>query len=341
MSDILNNVFTGDLFSTTSLTAAVNKMPHVPGQAGALGIFEPQSITTTTITIEEQDGVVRLIADTPRGAPPTRIAQARRKAITIRVPHFPTAWGIMADQIQNLRAFGGGSVLQTIEQVRDRELQSHISSLSATIEYGRIGSLKGTILDADGNTELLDLFDAFGVVQDDPYVLALTTSGTVVREKCTAIIRAIETDLGAATYEGINAFVGKNVFDKLIDHPNVTKAYENWTAATNLSAAAPRANFPFGGIRWTEYRGTVTGSSGSAVQFVGDDDGYAFPVGVPGLYQTSFAPAPYNETVNTPGLPFYAKAKVKDFDKGIEGEMQTNPITICTRPKVLKKLSKA
>ncbi|MDX2223602.1 MAG: major capsid protein, partial [Rhodospirillaceae bacterium] len=187
MSDLLTNVFASDLFSTTALVAAVNKMPHVPGQAGALGIFPTQGVTTTSIVIEEQDGVVRLIPDTPRGAPPNRVESKRRKAYSIRMPHFPTAWAIAADQLQNVRAFGSASMQQTLERVRDQELGNHVASLDATVEYGRIGALKGVIYDADGSTVLLNLFDAFGVTQDTTHNFALTTAGTEVHEKCTAV----------------------------------------------------------------------------------------------------------------------------------------------------------
>ena len=48
-----------------------------------------------------------------------------------------------------------------------------------------------------------------------------------------------------------------------------------------------------------------------------------------------FAPAPYNETVNTVGLPYYAKAKEMEFGKGVEVEAQSNPLNICLRPTAL------
>ncbi|MDX2221156.1 MAG: major capsid protein, partial [Rhodospirillaceae bacterium] len=183
--------------------------------------------------------------------------------------------------------------------------------------------------------------DAFGVTQDTTHNFALTTAGTEVHEKCTAVARNIEAALGAAVYTGIQAFVGKNFFDKLVTHANVKDAYKTWQGIAHLQGASPRKKFHFGGIDWTEYRGSVTGSAGTPVAFVGDDDGYAFPVGVPGLFKTYFAPANYVETVNTIGLPRYAKAERIKFDKGVEGEMQTNPISICERPKVLQKLVKA
>jgi hypothetical protein len=59
--------------------------------------------------------------------------------------------------------------------------------------------------------------------------------------------------------------------------------------------------------------------------------------GVPDLFITRFAPADYVETVNTIGLPRYAKQIPMRNGKGIELEVQTNPINLCTQPGVLLK----
>ncbi|MGL4505183.1 MAG: major capsid protein, partial [Aeromonas sobria] len=50
-------------------------------------------------------------------------------------------------------------------------------------------------------------------------------------------------------------------------------------------------------------------------------------------------PANYNETINTKGLPFYAKGEVMRFDKGIDLEGQSNPLNVCTSPLAVRHLS--
>jgi len=56
---------------------------------------------------------------------------------------------------------------------------------------------------------------------------------------------------------------------------------------------------------------------------------------VPNLFLTYYAPANYVETVNTIGLPVYAKQASMKFDKGIELETQSNPLNLCLRPTCL------
>ena len=60
-----------------------------------------------------------------------------------------------------------------------------------------------------------------------------------------------------------------------------------------------------------------------------------FPLGVPNLFRTVYAPADYVETVNTLGLPRYAKQWMSQNGKRIEMESQSNALSYCTRPRVL------
>jgi hypothetical protein len=58
---------------------------------------------------------------------------------------------------------------------------------------------------------------------------------------------------------------------------------------------------------------------------------------VPNLFRTYYAPADYNETVNTIGKQFYAKQYEMPNGKGWHFDTQTNELNICTRPRVLLK----
>jgi hypothetical protein len=94
----------------------------------------------------------------------------------------------------------------------------------------------------------------------------------------------------------------------------------------------PYESFTYGGITWENYRGSVNGTP-----FIATGDCQFFPVGVPGLFIERFGPADYNETVNTVGLPRYAKSMADNNDKGVSLEAQTNVICLNTRPKTLRR----
>jgi hypothetical protein len=61
------DIFNDDAFSTSSLTARVNKGTYRPGQVSAAGIFEEDGVTTTSIFVEERDGKdnLHVVRDVP------------------------------------------------------------------------------------------------------------------------------------------------------------------------------------------------------------------------------------------------------------------------------------
>ena len=63
------------------------------------------------------------------------------------------------------------------------------------------------------------------------------------------------------------------------------------------------------------------------------------PEGVPNLFKTYYGPGDYVETVNTIGLPYYAKQWAMETGKGVYLESQTNPLHLCTRPNAVIKLT--
>ena len=68
------------------------------------------------------------------------------------------------------------------------------------------------------------------------------------------------------------------------------------------------------------------------------DSAYLLPTGT-SIFKTWYAPADYMETVNTEGMPFYAKQRLMEFEKGIQVECQSNPLPICLKPAVIQKLT--
>jgi hypothetical protein len=327
------DVFKADGFNSITLTDWINRTPFVPGRMGKLGIFEEMGITTTSVQIEEYTGSLSLIANTSRSAPPNQHAHNKRKIRNLVVPHFPVEDAILAAEIQNVRAFGSSSELQAIETELQRRLGEIRRKHDATLEYGRIGAVKGIIYDADGSTVIYNLFTEFGLAQDSTdFVLGTTT--TDVRGKISAVLRNIETELGMDSYTTVRAVCGDTFWDELIKHPDVKTAYDYANERGFFQEDNRFKGFYFNGIWFENYRGKV-----GSVGFIPASEAYAFPVGVPGLFKTAFAPANFVEAVNTPGLPVYAKQELMKYGRGIDLYTESNPLSYCTRPKVLQKLT--
>ena len=326
------DIFSGDAFSVTSLTESINKVPHVPGRIGKLGYFAEKPITTTAMFLETKDTSVSLVASAARGAPAPVKVGGKRSVIPISTVHLPQRATIGADEVQGIRAFGSETETETVQAVVNDKLEIMRRDLDATIEYQRIGAIKGQVLDSDGTSVLLDLFTTLGVAQQTKS-LVLGTAGTKVRNKVTEALRLQDAEMGNLIASGSRVLCSAQFFDALVGHSAVEAAYDRWMNGQFLRDDV-RGGFYYAGVYWEEYRGKV-----GAIDFIAAGDAYMVPEGVPGLFVTNFAPADYMETVNTRGLPYYAKQELMDFNKGVALESQSNPISICTRPRAIIKLT--
>ncbi len=334
--EITLDVFNSDAFNCVSLTDSINNVPFVPGRAGEVAGWEEEGVPTTSIMIEEDNGELKLINPTPRGGPGETSAESKRKARSLIVPHYQHDDTILADSVQNVRAFGSGSVLETVQDRVNKKLEQHVRwKLDPTLEYQRVGAIKGVIVNANGST-LYDLFNEFGVVQAtevDFDLDAATPAAGVLREKCDDVDRLVAAALGGVQYSGLHAFCGKTFWQQLIKHTEVRDVYlASQSLATALLNPMAYKTIKIGNITFEEYRG-----SNGATPFIADTKVHIFPVGVPGLWRTIYAPADYEETVNTNGLPRYAKQYAMPNGKGRHLESQMNAINYCTRPKALIK----
>ena len=328
------DIFNDDAFSLVSLTKAINEQPYVPGRIGALGLFSEEGINTTSVSAEYDGATLSLVPAGQRGAPAPNVKSDKRKLINFNTIHLPQRARIPADQIVGVRAFGSDSELQTVQTVVNKRLAKMRYALDATIEYQRIGALKGQILDANGSTVLEDLFTRFGLTQQTK-AMVFATATTNIRGKVMEAKRLMEDALGNAMYTGARALCSASFFDALVNHAKVESAFVNWQSNETLRQDV-RAGFLFAGVLWEEYRGTVGG-----VDFIGSGDAYLVPEGVPDLFVTNYAPADYVEAAGSLGLPYYAKQELLDFGKGVDLEAQSNPISVCTRPRAVIKLTAA
>lgn len=331
---MLLDVFAGDAFSVVSLTSAINRMPFKPSTIGKMNLFATRGITSTIAVVEEKDGVLSLLPTAARGSPPGVAARGDRRARNFTVPHIPLDAAVYADEVQGVRAFGSEDAMESVAGVVNDKIAEMRQSHEVTLEYHRLGAIKGIVLDSDGVTVIHNLFTEFQVTPMAPVVggfaeFDFTAASPPVKETCLEIVRAIEDNLGGKPYDHIHCFCDSLFFDDLTSEAGVIAAYALWQQGAALREDM-RRRFDYGGIRFEEYPGTL-----GTVPFIEDGAAYCFPVGVPGLFTTTFAPADYMETVNSKGKPYYAKQQRMDFDKGIMINTQSNPLCLCTMPMTL------
>ena len=333
------DVFESDVFSMVEMTARLMDMRYRPRRIGDLGLFDEQGIATTSLSIERQQNTLKLVPTTPRGGPATQRTKDQRLFHQVGSVRLAYEDAVLADEIQNLRAFGTEDVLQTVEAEVDKRMMNLSEDIEATLEYHRVQALHGLVLDADGST-LYDMADIFGVTIPTEQAWDIGSGGAnaaagLLRPLVSAVIRGIEDELGGLPYTSIMGMCGSNFFDTLTSHAEYRENKLNWENARQLDDRIARRRVDFGGITFEEYRGSVGGTS-----YVDTDKCRFFPMGVPDFAITRFAPAEYVDTVNTVGLPRY----VLPVDAGMGGlspkvgrtfRIQSHPITLITRPGTL------
>lgn len=323
------SIFEDEAFSVPNLILTLNEDHVVPGQLAASGLFTEQGSAFITQQIEKDGMTLQLVEAKPRGSGGQAVIADKRRTVPFNNVHLPQTFQIMADEIQGIRAVGSRTELQGVQDVVNTRLEKARRQLDTTHEFQRIGAVKGQIIDADGETVLIDIFQTFGMRRPKAFSMELNSPSTDVSSKCVDVLDKQEDALSGLSSTGSHAWCGRDFWKKLISHPNVREAYLASEAAATLRGDR-RKPFEFGGITWERYRGKVGGSGGKP--FVADDSAFVVAEGVADLFISVFAPADYMETVNTLGLPYYGKLEAMRMGKGVEGEAQSNPLHLCTRP---------
>lgn len=352
---MFTDIFNDDAFSLIALTAMVNNIDHVPGRVGELvfaGVGE--GVAVNTVTFESKAESLTLIQTSQRGAPSPKEARPDKGVLrAVNIPHIKLEDTIQAASVVGVRELGTTDQLRSVQSVVNGQLRKLTNRHDMTLEFHRLGAIKGQIKDANADV-LTDLFTLFGITNDNtstgggatdasPKVFDLDLDAedselTDIRVKCQEITRFVTRNAKTVvpTTAKVWALCGDDFFDKLISRADVKAVFLNTDEQrARLGANYAFGVFEYGGIVWENYRGTDDNSTVG----IATGEARAFLTGVPGLYAEYFGPADFMETVNTLGLPRYAKlAPDTRFNQFVEVHTQQNPLPICLRPKTLIKL---
>ncbi|EYR81850.1 major capsid protein [Shinella sp. DD12] len=135
------NIFKDDAFSLTSLTDSINEIEYRSSRIQELGLFEEKAVATTTIAIERIGDKIQLVPPAPRGGKGDVKEKQKATAKPFAIPHFPREWSVLADEVQNVRAFGSESEVETVMSVVLDKIMDNMADIDVTHEYSGV-SLK-------------------------------------------------------------------------------------------------------------------------------------------------------------------------------------------------------
>ncbi len=317
-------------FTLTELTSAINKFPIQYGRISQAGIFADRGVRSRTVTLEEQSGTLALLQAHEWGGEGTVASKIDRQTFAFSIKQTVHDDLVSAADIQDVRAFGGEGLADMSSEVFMR-LQRIRARHDQTLEYKRMGALKGNVLNADGSS-LANLFTTFGISQVTVDFL-LGTSTTDLRGKCETVYNQIQDNLKGDTMSTVRVLVSPEFWGKLIIHPAVTDYIKNIPGAREFMAAKID-QIQIYGVIFEQYRAVVNGT-----RFIAAQEGHAYPEGTSATFATYYAPADFNEAANTIGLPIYVKTWAKEGDRGTVIHTQCNSLPLCHQPAVLVKVT--
>lgn len=324
--------FNSDMFKQASLTDAVQRLPNRFNRIGALGLFPARGVRHRTVGVEELNEVARVLPTLPWGAPGMVGAPGKRGAYAFPIPHIPYMDAVLPEDVQSVREFGSEDQLAQAAAVVAGKLGRMRAQIDITLEYMRATALAGTCRDGAG-VDLQNYYTVFGITRFNAD-FTLGTAAADIRGRCLSIKRDIEKKGRGAVIQGIGCLCSPLFFDRLTAHANVEKAFLQYQTTQPVSGDY-RAGFNFAGITFYEYDATVTLADGTTTaEMITAGEALFYPIGTP-VGVTVFAPANYMETVNELGLEYYAKSDPRKFGKGVDLEVQSNPLPILLRPDLI------
>jgi hypothetical protein len=234
-------------------------------------------------------------------------------------------------------ALGVSDAADPLVEVMTRKLTLMRRKHAQTREYMEVNALRGIVKDGAGTT-LYDYFTEFGLEQI-AVDFVLGTAGSNIQGKVRTTLRAIEDNLLGETMTRAHALVSSEFFDKLIGHPKTEDAYKFFSATGGQPLRDDmRRSFPFAGIVFEEYNGSVTLSDGTSERLIPAGEGVAFPLGTFDTFTTYGGPANLLEAANTVGLPLYARQHLDEKGRWIDLMTEASILPVNKRPRLAIRL---
>lgn len=334
------DVFEQKAFTLVEMSDAFKESEYLPQELN--GDFEIRSVSTEKVAIERKKNVLTLIPTSERGSPLDEKTGEKRDIRDFRTARLAKGSTIHATEIANVRAFGSMTEAEQIGNLVDERVMELDDDLELSFEKCRLGAIQGKMINPATGETIYDWFAEWNVTKPATINFdldAASPASGALMKKCTAMVRAIIKESKGAVTPGtqIKAKVGSAFWDSLVSHPDVEKTYLNWQAAQDLRGdlQQPFGSFKFGGINWSEYRGTDDDTKVA----IAPDNAHFYPVGVKGNLVHAQSPSDeHMEFVNTPGMRKYALLEQDPATnkKWVRPEIYAYPLFYVSRPLTLR-----
>lgn len=334
------DIFRDQMFEAVELKSIIDDLEVIPSQAREMGVFDDEPIRTTEVAISRKGDSISVVPTSERGAPFPRMTRDLRNAILFETKRVGLEDRIKSHELINIIGEGMPESLQlqrATEEVTARFGKMR-RNLELTVEKHFLDVLQGIWRDADGSV-IANWFTELGFVAPPAISIDLTPATNL--DIRTWVFNNIALPMRTAlrnrwnTGTRIHAFAGDTYWVKLITHPRVERAYENWAAATELhQGVVVGGSFAFGGVNWHHYTGTYDGTTVD----IAANQAKFFPVGATDTFKRYLAPGENMEHVGQLGEEWYPIVQPDpetNKNRWVDLELAQYPLPICLAPNAL------
>ena len=332
-------------FEVVDYTKELAVVPNKWTLLNEVGLFQPEYLSTHTVTFEQQDHALALIGDQVRGSKPQANQDELRKIFSYPIPHFPLSDAVLPQDVQGKRAYGSTSAAETTDAVLARKIERMQNNFDVLKEVARWKTLANGSIYAPNGTVAGNFYTDFGISQTS-VDFALNNSGTDVVAKVEAVIADMQDKATSGDIiTGIIGYASPEFFAALIAHANVKDAYRYYSATEGQQILRNRAGqgsagqagglyreFMYAGIRFIEVRTVLVGQRLVAVK-----ECLFVPVGTQDVFVTYFGPANKFDFVNTIAEPGYMWTYRDPKGERIDIDAETNFVNVVRRPQLVIK----
>lgn len=325
------------LYGVEALTEAIGRLTPTSTIIRDLDIFQKDFRTTTYVKVANKNGALSLVANKPRGTPGEPIKETYGNAKTFEMLHLPKDELVLAEDVQNIKVFGSNN--NQAVQVADKVLDK-LAGMRADIEYTRehlmLGALKGKLMDADGTTELLDIYQAFGFERKS-FDFKLNTANADISVALEDMLTELSKKQMGESITGWTVLASPGFMRAFKYHKSIKDLYARFLDLSGVyrnDTLVSGTAFSHLGIDFIQYNHQFANGKG-----IDDNTAIILPKGTHSTFREFFAPADMNATVNTKAVEYYASRHAMPHDLGWSLRAQSNPLPLVLRPELVATLT--
>ena len=321
-------------------TPLLELAPTPPTLLASLDLFDVSHERTTLIAVGRDVSDNNLIPARNRGGDRNWATKSEPNRKPLSIPFFPLDHNITAQDIQSLRSYGS---VGFTEELRSQEevVQRYMAVINRDIAYTKEAIYSAAVrgFAYNGTNGSLNAnynwYDVWGQTQQ-----AITidfTSDTidpseVIESEGRAYIE--DNKLDGSTVTRIFCLCGRNFFSKLIHNPFLRSAYQFYQGTPNpirdrIGGDLDVQIFEFEGVTY------MTDPHG----YIASDEGYLFPEGIPGMFQSFYAPADDFNYANSVAQEAYSFMITQGRTLQLQSEFSL--LAVNNRPELVVKLTAA